>query len=113
MATTAVLMERSAWTRTLAAPLRAFLGAEASSAVLLVAMTAAALVWANVPGDSYESLCGTTLAVDVGGHSIDLTLRGWVNSGLMSFFFFVNFFRLELLSSRLYFCGCWRRCWTA
>jgi Na+/H+ antiporter NhaA len=29
------------------------------------------------------------LSIDLGGHGLSLDLRGWVNSGLMAFFFFV------------------------
>ena len=34
-------------------------------------------------------LWGTTLSIDVGGAGVALDLRHWVNSGLMTFFFFV------------------------
>ena len=43
----------------------------------------------NVHGSSYDSLWGTTLSIDLGGEGISLDLREWVNSGLMTFFFFV------------------------
>ncbi len=49
----------------------------------------AALAWVNVDASSYDSLWGTTLSIEVGGHGISLDLREWVNSGLMTFFFFV------------------------
>ena len=49
----------------------------------------AGLVWANVDVSSYERLWGTTVSIRVGGDGLDLTLREWVNSGLMTFFFFV------------------------
>src|SRR4051812_47076890 len=32
---------------------------------------------------------GAVLAIDVGGREVELTLREWVNSGLMTLFFFV------------------------
>jgi Na+/H+ antiporter NhaA len=56
---------------------------------VLLAATVAALLWVNVDRSSYESVWQTTLAIDVGGAGIDLELREWVNSGLMTFFFFV------------------------
>jgi len=56
---------------------------------VLLAATVAALVWVNVDESSYESLWRTTLSVDLGGAGISLDLRGWINSGLMTFFFFV------------------------
>jgi Na+/H+ antiporter NhaA len=43
----------------------------------------------NIHASSYDSFWGTTLAIDLGGHGISLDLREWVNSGLMTFFFFV------------------------
>jgi Na+/H+ antiporter NhaA/protein-disulfide isomerase len=85
----AVLGERTAWTRNLAAPLRAFVQAETASAVLLGVAAAAAVVWATVDLASYERIWTTVLSIRLGGHELALTLRGWVNSGLMTFFFFV------------------------
>jgi Na+/H+ antiporter NhaA len=55
---------------------------------LLVAAVAA-LVWVNVDTSSYNSFWGTMLSIDLGGSGIALDLRHWVNSGLMTFFFFV------------------------
>jgi Na+/H+ antiporter NhaA len=55
----------------------------------LLAAAVAALAWVNVHASSYESLWGTTLSIDVGGAGVALDLRHWVNSGLMTFFFFV------------------------
>jgi Na+/H+ antiporter NhaA len=49
----------------------------------------AALAWVNIDGSSYDSFWETTLSIDLGGHGISLDLREWVNSGLMTFFFFV------------------------
>jgi Na+/H+ antiporter NhaA len=49
----------------------------------------AALVWVNVHASSYDSLWETTLSIDLGDVGISLDLRHWVNSGLMTFFFFV------------------------
>jgi Na+/H+ antiporter NhaA len=49
----------------------------------------AALVWVNVHASSYDSLWETTLSIDLGGEGVALDLRHWVNSGLMTFFFFV------------------------
>jgi Na+/H+ antiporter NhaA len=48
-----------------------------------------ALVWVNVDSASYESLWRTRLSIDLGGSGVSLDLRQWVNSGLMTFFFFV------------------------
>jgi Na+/H+ antiporter NhaA len=84
-----VAAERSAWTRNLAEPLRAFLRAETASAACLAGAALAAIVWATIDQHSYERVWETVAAIDVGGHGVELTLRDWVNAGLMSFFFFV------------------------
>jgi Na+/H+ antiporter NhaA len=80
---------RTAWARNLQAPLRDFLNTETGSAAILLAATVVALVWANVSVSSYESFWTTKLSISLGGHGISLDLRHWVNSGLMTFFFFV------------------------
>jgi Na+/H+ antiporter NhaA len=70
-------------------PLRAFLRTETGGAAVLLAGTVAALVWANVDESSYERVWTTMLSIHVGGTGVALSLRGWVNSGLMTIFFFV------------------------
>jgi Na+/H+ antiporter NhaA len=56
---------------------------------VLLAAAVAALVWANIDRSSYESVWGTTLSIQVGGAGISQSLVHWVNTGLMTFFFFV------------------------
>src|SRR5215216_5742920 len=80
---------RTMWIRNLQTPLREFLRAETGSASVLLSATIAALVWVNVDASSYNALWGTTLSIDLGGAGVSLDLRHWVNSGLMTFFFFV------------------------
>ena len=80
---------RTAWTRNLQTPLRAFLTTETGSAAILLAAVVAALVWTNVDPGSYERLWSTTLSIHVGSYSISQDLQAWINSGLMAFFFFV------------------------
>ena len=80
---------RTAWARTIQTPLREFLNTETGGAAVLLAAAVAALVWVNVHASSYDSFWGTTLSIELGGHGISLDLRHWVNSGLMTFFFFV------------------------
>lgn len=71
-------------------PLQSFLEAEASSAVLLVAAAAIAMVWANSPWRvGYEDLWTTTVTVRAGDLGVSADLRQWVNEGLMSLFFLV------------------------
>jgi Na+/H+ antiporter NhaA len=70
-------------------PLREYLRTETGGAAVLLAAAVAALVWVNVDASSYDSLWGATLSIDIGGSGVALDLRHWVNSGLMTFFFFV------------------------
>jgi Na+/H+ antiporter NhaA len=79
----------TAWTWRHETPLSRFLSTESGSAATLLAATIAALVWANVAGSSYQTVWGTELAVRVGASGVTMDLVGWVNSGLMTFFFFV------------------------
>ena len=80
---------RTAWARNLQTPLREFLRTETGGAAVLLVAAVAALVWVNVHASSYEALWETTLSIDLGDAGISLDLRHWVNSGLMTFFFFV------------------------
>lgn len=80
---------RTAWARSLQAPLRDFLATETGSASVLLVAALAAMVWANIDLSSYESVWRTQLSIQVGGSGISQDLREWVNSGLMTFFFFV------------------------
>jgi Na+/H+ antiporter NhaA len=70
-------------------PLREFLRTETGGAAVLLFATVAALVWVNVDAASYERLWSATLSLDLAGAGISLDLHHWVNSGLMTFFFFV------------------------
>lgn len=81
---------RTAWTRNLATPVRAFLDAETSGAIAIVIAVLLAMVWANSPAHhSYGSLWNTKLSIRVGAHALTDDLRGWVNQGLMTLFFLV------------------------
>jgi Na+/H+ antiporter NhaA len=81
--------QRTAWARSLETPLRRFLRTETGSAAFLLAATIAALAWVNVDSSSYETLWQTHLSIRVGGSGVAMDLRHWVNSGLMTLFFFV------------------------
>jgi Na+/H+ antiporter NhaA len=87
--TEAPYSHRTAWARNLDTPLRDFLRTETGSAAVLLAATIAALLWANVDPPSYASFWRTPLSIRVGTATLGLDLRDWVNSGLMTFFFFV------------------------
>jgi Na+/H+ antiporter NhaA len=86
---TGTLSGKTAWARTKAAPVRAYLRAEAGSSIVLLVATIAALIWANAFTASYRSFWTTELSVTLGHSSIAEDLRHWVNEGLMAFFFFV------------------------
>lgn len=62
---------------------------EKVSASLLLAFTALALIWANLPfGDSYAQFWATAVDLRIGGTSVEMSLHDIVNDGLMAFFFF-------------------------
>jgi Na+/H+ antiporter NhaA len=80
---------RTAWARNLQTPLRLFLRTETGSAAVLVGAAVAALVWINLSASSYAAVWDARLSVRLAGAGVSLSLREWVNSGLMTFFFFV------------------------
>jgi Na+/H+ antiporter NhaA len=83
------LSGKTAWARNLAAPVRDYLTTETGGAAVLLCATIIALVWANLAGDSYESLWTTQLSIRIGDSGIAMDLREWVNQGLMTLFFLV------------------------
>ena len=80
---------RTAWARSVETPLREFLNTETGGASFLLAAAVAALVWVNIDASSYNSVWTTVLSIRIGNAGVALDLRGWVNSGLMTLFFFV------------------------
>jgi Na+/H+ antiporter NhaA len=85
----APLSLRTAWERGRQTPLRQFLRTETGSAAVLLAATIGALVWSNADPSSYRTCWDTVLSVRIGGAGVADDLHGWVNSGLMAFFFLV------------------------
>lgn len=77
------------WHRRLETPFREFLQTEAGSSAVLLLAAVAALIWANIDVGSYERLWHTSLSIRLGDHAVTQDLRGWINSGLMTLFFFV------------------------
>jgi len=70
------------------AVLRSFLSTEAGSAVVLLAATLTALVWANSPwGDAYDALWATDITLRIGDYELGANLGHWINDGLMTLFF--------------------------
>jgi Na+/H+ antiporter NhaA len=80
---------RTAWGRSFETPLRRFLRTETGSSAILLAATVVALVWANIDSSGYASVWQTEVSVKVGTTGLADSLHGWVNSGLMAFFFLV------------------------
>jgi len=80
---------RTAWAERLETPLRRFLRTETGSAAVLLAATLAALAWANLDPGGYAATWHTMLLIRSGTRGLADTWRGWVNSGLMAFFFLV------------------------
>src|SRR6266516_1969438 len=80
---------RTTWARSLQTPLRMFVRTETGSAVVLLSMVLVALVWVNADASSYDSVWHTQLSIRAGTAGLSQDLRGWVNSGLMTFFFFI------------------------
>ncbi|MEV6790830.1 Na+/H+ antiporter NhaA [Streptomyces sp. NPDC051320] len=70
-------------------PLRLFLRTETGSSAVLLAAVLAALAWANAAPAGYDAFWHSSLAIHVGSQGVSLPLREWVNSGLMTLFFFV------------------------
>ena len=71
-------------------PIVAFTETEAAGAIVLLAATVLALIWANSAwGDSYFAFWENHIVIDVGGFHFDESLKHFVNDGLMAIFFFV------------------------
>jgi NhaA family Na+:H+ antiporter len=72
------------------APVERFLAIEASSGILLIVVTAVALIWANSPWHhAYEALWHLPLGVRLGPLAFERDLHFWINDGLMTVFFLV------------------------
>ena len=70
-------------------PIYRILAIEAASGIVLLATTAAALVWANLWTAWYTDLWHTPIGGRIGPWSYEQPLHFWVNDGLMTVFFFV------------------------
>jgi Na+/H+ antiporter NhaA len=80
---------RTVWPRRPQTPLRRFVRTETGSASVLLAATVAALAWANTDPGGYAGVWHTGLVIRSGTAVLSDTWQGWVNSGLMAFFFLV------------------------
>ncbi len=66
-----------------------FVSLEALSGVVLIVAALAALLWANIDTDSYDTVWTHVVTIGMGPLETSLDLRHWVNDGLMTIFFFV------------------------
>jgi len=82
--------ERSYVFRQFVLPAQRFIHTEVLGGIALLLAAVVALVWANSPWDeAYFDLFATQLSIDTGIFHIENDLHGWINDGLMTFFFFV------------------------
>jgi NhaA family Na+:H+ antiporter len=71
-------------------PMQTFISREASSGIILLTATIAALALANSPlAEGYHALLETQIGISIGPWSLDEALLHWVNDGLMAIFFFL------------------------
>jgi Na+:H+ antiporter, NhaA family len=74
----------------LTSPFVRFAKMEASSGLLLLAGTIAALMWANSPWEqSYHAIWSAQVSIGFGRFVLSESRHEWVNDGLMSIFFFL------------------------
>jgi Na+/H+ antiporter NhaA len=77
------------WTARSESALTRFSRTETASASALLAGVVVALVWAGADPSGYAHVWHTRLSIELGNHAILLPLAEWINSGLMTLFFFV------------------------
>jgi len=79
------LFARGSWPE--ASRIAQVLRLETVGGALLLVATALALVWANLPGDTYEAV--RQLHVGPAALGLDLSLEHWAADGLLAIFFFI------------------------
>lgn len=71
-------------------PFQEFIRDQKTTSMLLLVCTLSALIIANAPlAHDYERLIETRIGFVLGGNDYAMSLRHWVNDGLMALFFFV------------------------
>jgi len=71
-------------------PFARFLRIEAAAGFVLLLFTVAALVFSNSPwADFYQRVWETQLGLQLGSLELARSVRGWINDGLMTLFFFL------------------------
>lgn len=83
----------SPWEKTfdkILSPFEHFLHQQTTTGLVLIVMTAVALILANSPlAHSYHHFFETTLGIKIGHYELEHSLHHWINDGLMAFFFFL------------------------
>lgn len=76
--------------RELLLPVQHFIATEWASSAVLLAAAIAALIIANSPlAHAFHAVWETKVTLDLAVVTVSLSLRHWVNDGLMALFFFV------------------------
>ncbi|MCL5735706.1 MAG: Na+/H+ antiporter NhaA [Actinobacteria bacterium] len=73
--------------RFVASAFRRFIEAHVSGGLVLLAAIAIAIIWANVPGNSYNALWDSEMSLSFRGSTGGFSVRDVVDQGLMTFFF--------------------------
>ena len=80
----------------LLSPFRALTHDARTGSALLIGATLLALAWANGPwAGSYDAFWSRPLSFSLGGWALTLSLRAWINDGLMTVFFLVVGLEIE------------------
>ncbi|MFF8895496.1 Na+/H+ antiporter NhaA [Brevibacterium casei] len=69
--------------------LAAFFRTESAGAVVLLAATVIALLWANLSPSSYNAFIHTEFGFVAGGSELEMSLQHWINDAVMMAFFFL------------------------
>lgn len=76
--------------KTIARPFSRFMKSGTFSGILLIGVTAVAIIWANSSaGHTYFDFWETELGFEFGTFHVSKSLSHWINDGLMGIFFFV------------------------
>lgn len=78
------------WNREILQAFNAFFHNQTTGGILLLISAIAAVILATVPGDQWlERLWEKEAVFSLGDFSVGMSVRGWINDGLMAVFFFV------------------------
>lgn len=81
--------EHSLFARVIILPAKNLITFRETAGWPLIIAAVIAMIWANVPGSSYEDFWDTHIFLDLNIITIDESLKHWVNDALLPLFFFV------------------------